>query len=349
MCDGNPNAEGAVTARLFTFIGVTTGASAMMRIFPRWRDLLGLGADVEIRGRDLPLDAPARRYREVVQDLKDDPSTLGALVTTHKLNLYRAGHDLFDEVDEYAQLLGEVSCIGKREGRLRGWAKDPVSAGEVLQALLGAGYFGRTGAQVLCLGTGGAGSAIILALMLRPAWADRPRRIIATDRSAERLDSLRTLHRRLGSDVPIDYVRTDGPDVSDTLVAGLSPHALVINATGQGKDSSGSPLTDAVRFPAHSIAWDLNYRGELTFLHQARSQAAASDVRAEDGWQYFILGWAGVIAEVFERPISGDELHLLAQDAALTRPSPADRDRVAEDGAADGDRDGDGRRRQGRH
>jgi len=50
----------------------------------------------------------------------------------------------------YARLCGEVSCIAKRDGRLRGWAKDPISAGRTLGSILGRGYFGRVGGEVLC-------------------------------------------------------------------------------------------------------------------------------------------------------------------------------------------------------
>ena len=54
--------------RSFTFIGVTTAQSSIMRIFPRWRDLLGLGPDVEMAGWDLPLHAPPEDYCAAVTD-----------------------------------------------------------------------------------------------------------------------------------------------------------------------------------------------------------------------------------------------------------------------------------------
>ena len=57
--------------------------------------------------------------------------------------------------------------------------------------------------------------------------------------------------------------RADGP---------LPPASLVINATGMGKDLPGSPITDRGLFPMRGIAWELNYRGELQFLHQALAQ-----------------------------------------------------------------------------
>ena len=42
--------------RRFAFVGVTTGKSAIMRVFPAWAEHLGLG-NVEMRGHDLPMHA----------------------------------------------------------------------------------------------------------------------------------------------------------------------------------------------------------------------------------------------------------------------------------------------------
>jgi shikimate 5-dehydrogenase len=100
-------------------------------------------------------------------------------------------------------------------------------------------------------------------------------------------------------------------------VAALKPGSLVINATGLGKDAPGSPLTDAVQFPEQGIVWDLNYRGDLIFLDQARVHAAAKHLQIEDGWTYFIHGWTHVIAEVFHIaiPTSGLDFDALAKIA----------------------------------
>ena len=291
-----------------------------MRIFPRWRDRLGLGADVEMAGCDLPLHAPAGRYRALVEEIKASPQHVGALITAHKIDLYRAAQDLFDEVDPYAQLCHEVSCIAKRDGRLLGWATDPISAGRSLDVILGPGYFGRTGGQVLCFGAGGSGVAISLHLLTRPDAADRPARLIMTNRSVGRLESLAALHRQLDSDVSVEYVHAGDPASGDRLMAQLPPGSLAINATGMGKDTPGSPITDAARFPENGIAWELNYRGELDFLRQAWAQRESRHVRVEDGWQYFIFGWTAALEEVFDRPISDEELEALSRDAAFARP-----------------------------
>jgi shikimate dehydrogenase len=68
-------------------------------------------------------------------------------------------------------------------------------------------------------------------------------------------------------------------------------------------------------FPAESVAWDLNYRGELVFLHLARAQAERG-VRAADGWRYFLHGWTEVIAEVFELDLTPERFDALAAAAA---------------------------------
>lgn len=59
------------------FVGVTTGQSSIMKMFPIWAKELGL--DAEIKGIDLPIHAPAEDYRAVVQFFRDDPLSLGAL------------------------------------------------------------------------------------------------------------------------------------------------------------------------------------------------------------------------------------------------------------------------------
>lgn len=308
-------------SRVFLFIGVTTGHSAIMRIFPRWRDLLGLGADVEIVGRDMPVHAPPAHYRALVSMMKEDANILGGLVTTHKLDLYTAARDLIDDVDWYAQVCAEVSCLAKRDDRLLGWAKDPVAAGRTLAGMLGPGYFARTGAKALCFGAGGAGTAIALHLLTASAVDGRPAGIIVTDRAAARVNSLRALDRKIASAIPFEVVENSDPRVNDALMRDLPPGSLVINATGMGKDIPGTPVTNDARFPERGIAWDLNYRGILDFMSQAAAQRDDRGVQVEDGWGYFIQGWAAALEEVFQRPVGDQELDRMAEAAAFARPA----------------------------
>lgn len=306
----------------FYFIGVTTGSSSIRPVFPVWARHLGLGpgadGDVELVGIDLAIHAPAEHYRTVVDFIKSDPLSLGALVTTHKIDLYEAATDLFDEVDPLARLMGEVSSISKRHGSLRGHAKDPISAGLALEAFLPPDHFAAGPADLVIFGAGGSAVAIDWYLSDPHRGAERPATIMITDRSRPRLQTVTRVHREAGRDLPLQTVVADDATVNDRVLASARPGSVVINATGLGKDAPGSPLTDAAVFDEQAIVWDLNYRGDLVFLEQARRQQ--QPLRIEDGWVYFIHGWTQVIAEVFgvDIPVSGDgfeELSRLAEGA----------------------------------
>jgi len=311
--------EGKVTQEnRFSFIGVTTGKSAIMRVFPEWARYLGL-KHVRIVGYDLPIHAPAETYRSLVERLKRDPVELGGLVTTHKIDLFHACRDLFDYIDPFAELCHEVSCLSKDDGSFCVHAKDPISAGKSLDLILDDGYWGRTGGHCLCLGAGGSAIAITLHLMTREADEDRPQRIVVVNRSEPRLRAMAKVHRQMGTPVSVEYVCSADPVANDELVSLLPAGSLVINATGRGKDSPGSPITDAAVFPEGGIAWELNYRGELDFLHQAWRQVEPRGLAVHDGWEYFVFGWTAVLDEVFKLSLTDGQLRELSTIAKANR------------------------------
>jgi len=298
------------------FIGVTTAKSSIMKVFPEWAAYLDLG-DCRIRGIDLKQHDRPERYREVVAHIKSDPLSLGALVTTHKIDLLSACRDQFDHLDEYAGLMGEVSSISKRGRKLIGHAKDPITSGLALEAFLPDRYWAATGAEVFVMGAGGSSIAITWHLMKAEHGPNRPSKIIVANRTRPRLRQIERLHKRFDPEFPTEYHHTPQPELSDAIVGRLKPGSLVINATGLGKDWPGSPITDAALFPQGGIAWDFNYRGDLVFLDQARARQRERNLRIEDGWLYFIHGWTRVIAEVFHAslPVEGpvfDELSAIA-------------------------------------
>ena len=302
------------------FIGVTTGKSSILKVFPQWARHLGLG-DCRIVGIDCKWHDTEDAYRTVVSFIKQDPLSLGALVTTHKIDLLAAARDMFDELGPDAALLGEVSCISKRNGMLRGHAKDPITSGLSLEAFIPAGHFGETGSDVCVLGAGGSSLATTLYLMRTRPADDRPRRILVTNRSEGRLKHMEEVHSRANPSMEVQYHHCPRPEQNDEVISRLRPHSLVANATGLGKDAPGSPLTDSAVFPEQGFAWDFNYRGDLLFLDQARAQKKSRRLRIEDGWVYFIHGWTRVIAEVFdiEIPVSGPEFDELSRIAAGAR------------------------------
>ena len=309
----------AATQRTMYFIGVTTGKSSIMKVFPAWSAHLGL--DAVMKGIDFAPNSEPAAYRDAVDFIKRDPLSLGALVTTHKVNLLKASKDLFDELDPYARTLHEISSISKRGGRLIGHAKDPITAGASFEAIVPEGHWANTGAALCILGSGGSSLALTLYLHnKKQGGGDVPGHIVVTARREASLAEMRHVHGQIGFNIPIDYRLAPTPAEADKVVAQLPPRSMVVNATGLGKDGPGSPLTDAVIFPEGGLIWEFNYRGELVFLDQARAASAARSLTVHDGWVYFIHGWTRVIAEVFDIdiPMSGpafEDLSRIARDA----------------------------------
>jgi len=281
----------------FYFIGVTTSKSSIMKVFPLWMKILGR-EDVVIEGIDCNIHDEPAVYRQAVAQIKHDPLSLGALVTTHKIDLLTAAGDMFDYLDPFAQIAGEISCISKLEGRLEGHAKDPITSGLSLDAIIGKDYFGLSAGEVLSFGAGGSAIATLLHLISKEDKGDRPKRFTFVNRSQGRLDHAREMVSNLRTDIEIEYIQNADPAVNDRIMDNFPPHSIIINATGMGKDTPGSPITWEGKFPLDSIAWEFNYRGELDFMHQALAQVESRKVRVEDGWLYFVHGWTQVVAQV---------------------------------------------------
>jgi shikimate dehydrogenase len=290
-----------------------------MKVFPRWVEVLG-HPDVVIEGIDHVLRDSPEAYCQTVAQIKYDPLSLGALVTSHKVSLAEAAHHMFDELDPYAQITGEISCIAKVNGRLIGFAKDPITGGMSLDATLGEAYFARTQGEVLCFGAGGSGVAISLHLINKQAPEDRPKRMVVTNRSQERLDKLQAIVAGLDTDIQFEFICNSDPKRNDAIMDAMPAGSVVINASGLGKDAPGSPITDAGEFPRNGIAWELNYRGELDFWHQAMGQQERRGVFVEDGWLYFVHGWTAHVAEVLGIDLDQATFDLLAQIATDLRP-----------------------------
>jgi shikimate 5-dehydrogenase len=304
----------------FYFVGVTTTKSSIMRVFPRWARQLGLG-DVDIRGIDCRLHDEPEVYRRIVSFIKADPLSLGALVTTHKMDLLEAARSQFEYLDPYAELLGEVSSISKRGKELRGHAKDPITSGLSLEAIVPEGWWKSGAAEICILGAGGSSLALTSYIMKQKKRDEWPSRIVVTNRSPRRLEHMKQVHASINPGLKMDYVLAETAGVNDEVVSALRPRSLVVNATGLGKDAAGSPLSDAARFPEEGLVWEYNYRGDLVFLDQARAQEKSRSLRIEDGWVYFIHGWTRVISEVFaiDIPTSGPAFDQICRIAAESR------------------------------
>ncbi|MEU4569577.1 hypothetical protein [Micromonospora sp. NPDC023956] len=293
------------------FIGVSTTSSAIHRVFAAWRPLLGL-EEVDLVGIDVPVGADPAVYRQVVAHLRDDEHSRGALVTTHKLDLYAASRDLFRRVNDDAARLRETSALVARDGWVDGLALDTVTSQMALRSIVP----DMAGRDVLVMGAGGAALALCDYFAHR-AGADAPGRVVVTDIADQRLAAITDDVAAGDPAITWRTHRLAPGDVHDDLLAGLAPGALVVNATGMGKDRPGSPLSDDATFPPGGYAWEFNYRGELGFLRQARARAEADALTVADGWRYFVHGWTRAIDAVFDLdiPTEGPDFERL-DDAA---------------------------------
>lgn len=302
------------------FIGVTTGKSSIMKVFPRWMEHLGIEATIQ--GMDfVPRSEPAL-YRKAISFIKQDPLSVGALITTHKIEAYQASKDLFDGAGKYTQLLGEASSVSKRGSELWAHAKDPITSGLSLEAFMPKGHWKKSNGHMLLLGAGGSSLALTLYLVNKAKEDDDvPKKVVVTNRSSGRLEEMKRIHSKLALPFEVDYHLCPTPELNDVVVNTLPAGSMVINATGLGKDGPGSPITEAAVMPENGYVWEFNYRGELLFLDQAESQRKEKNLVIEDGWEYFLHGWTRVIAEVFhiDIPTEGPEFEKLGQIARDTR------------------------------
>ena len=291
------------------FIGVSTSSSSIMKIFPAWNKILGINASIS--GIDIPLNANPDSYISAINQMVNDSECRGALVTTHKLSLYQHAKSLFQEFDDFADTCGEVSCVKIKNGKVSGFAKDPISAGLAIKDFLPNDFFDSQN-EVLLIGDGGAAIAIAwyLSSLPRP-----PAKIHVLGKDPSRLNNLfKVISKRL----PQIEVSISKPEIIKTI-AQSGKALLIINATGMGKDLPGSPWPNELLFPKNSYLWELNYRGSLEFYHQGKSQEQSQQLTVVDGWNYFIYGWTLVISEVFDLKIDSKILTELKTQALINR------------------------------
>lgn len=291
------------------FAGVTTGQSLIHLAFPLWMD--DLGRDVLLAGRDLPLGASRASYRGFVRDLGGDRGAVGAVITAHKVGIYAAAHDLFAELDEFASECREINAIRRDDSGLSGFARDPLSVGWQ------AARIWPRGEHAVCLGAGGTAIALGWHLLSRDA---PPARMVFTDQAVPAARRLRGVLGRRAAARRVELVIKVGEGPWDEAVATAPPGALIVNATGLGKDKPGAPVSAGVRYPVGSVVWDLNYRGDLVMLSQARDQARSGGLRVHDGWGLFCDGWAAALGPILCMPGGPAAGRRFAEVAAHLRP-----------------------------
>jgi shikimate dehydrogenase len=282
------------------FVGVSTSGSSAIALFPGW--CAALGIDAELVPVDLPIGAPAKAYRQLVADLGADEEAAGAVVTTHKVALFETSADLFVSRDRSVDLFEEISCVSAGGRGLGANTIDPASVARTLSEILPRPV---DEASALVFGAGGAGTAVSAALLTdrTSTW-----NVTLADTVDSRLAQAERIFSALSVQDRATLVRAGGSEDNDDALSKAPPGSFVVNATGMGKDVPGSPLSGRVSFPKRALVWDLNYRGELTLLDQARTQARDRGLRVEDGRRLFVHGWAEGLRQIFGREVAVETL-----------------------------------------
>ncbi len=317
------------------FLGVSTAGSAVHRYFPRWAG--NFPEPVRLIGVDLPGAAPRRRYRDLLDWIARNEQIRGMVITSHKIDLFRAGFSSFAAADRLSGMLGEISALRRTpSGDLLAYATDPLSSRAAATEL----NLGASGGETICFGAGGAAVALMAALTLPETELTREAQstpdaaccapgasapgnplgggdIHVTDVLAGRLANLMHVAGSLGVASRVVPHLQKSPSGNTEVLAGHPGARLVVNATGLGKDSPGSPLASEAVMPRRCVVWDMNYRGPLTFLQQARAQQDALGLRIADGWRFFLHGWTNALAPILDVP-PGDPILASVLDTRRT-------------------------------
>jgi shikimate dehydrogenase len=189
-----------------------------------------------------PIEVGAEGLAGLIDDIRRDPSVLGANVTIPHKELVIP---LLDELDSVARAMGAVNTISRDGARLKGWNTD----GRGFDAALTELGFEVAGKVAAVLGAGGAARAVVASLLRR---VDRVYVLNRTLARAERLC------RELG-------VERGGPASITELDQVVAKAHLVVNATP-------ADLPQAASIQAPRLYFDLRSRksatGRLMLLHQ---------------------------------------------------------------------------------
>jgi shikimate dehydrogenase len=291
------------------FVGVRTQGSAALSAFPGWMGVLR--EDIRLQGVDLPLDTDAQGYRDLLRRLRSRSDVVGVVITGHKARLFESAGSELDSLDRFARLCREVSVVRRDGGQLVGCAVEPRSVKATLARMLEPGHWGATGGELLIFGAGGTAAAL-LACLYDPLTAPRdvPGVVHLIDIDAARAKALQesVLTWRTGVSVRVPH-----PSLATETLIALPASSLIVNATGLGKDQPGSPVPLPAPWPNRAIVWELNYRGQLPMLTDARAATRRRSLEVYDGWTLFIQGWSEALGTILRHNLNA------AQQGAFER------------------------------
>jgi len=215
--------------------------------------------NLDIRCEEWEIDDPAR-LESLVNYIRRE-EVLGANVTIpYKESLV----PFMDELDETTRMMGAITTIAKRNGKLIGYNTDSMG---FMQALTTEGGFEPKGKQVVILGAGGVarGCSFILA-------TSGVSSIMIVNRTLSRAHALASELKQICSDVQV----MDYEDIR--LKEAIGNSALLVNCTSFGMKWSAlegkSPIREGL-IPKGQLVFDVVYKPLETPLLKMAKEAGA--------------------------------------------------------------------------
>lgn len=291
----------------YLFLGVSTKNSSVNKTFPYW--MKEIDSNAALYGMDLSLNSPRKSYLEFIE-MATCPDVVGALITSHKTDVFRHGQSFFSDISQDATELKEISSIrhNTSTGELFAHNTDIVGSRRALAELTTKNERWLNGdGNITILGAGGACLSLLKALERYQNFSGK---IFLTEKSLDRISEIKDILDRLNLNIIIE----PSENTEDVIrSSGAAP--LVINATGVGKDIQGSPISNIDCIGREATVWELNYRGDLTLLNDLRETISSNNLIIQDGWDFFVDGWMNNICFGLSIPIS-DDLSIKFQKAA---------------------------------
>ena len=286
-------------------VGPNAALSEAAAVFDDWAEALDL-PDWELVTVPLATDAGRDAVQAALAGARAT-SVRGVVVRGgSRLSVFEYGGPLVRAADDAVRRFGAVSCLLPTDGGWDGYALDPVATVRVLDRVAGVQYWSSvTSADAVVLGAGSTGRILALSLLqLSPG----PRRVLVTDVAQSRLDALIELARERGVSERLVTRRVTGAAGNDDVLDLAAEASLVVNATGIGHESYGSPVTEAAQLPLRGIVWELNHEGPLEFLESVNRQADDLLLRVHDGWDLSLETWAEALSRITGRVITSAQL-----------------------------------------
>lgn len=267
----------------YRFLGVSTSKSLVNEAFPRWMNVLE--KDISLQTFDLPIGSSEKSYLQYCSELKH-PNVVGSLITSHKTEIYEYCRGQFSILSNEATKLREISAIRNTDtlGELHGHNTDLEGARRSFEKLSVQNDNWISGSrEVVIIGAGGACISILHCIQEHFPEVEK---VSVTEISQERITTAKEIADN-------NSFRAEFFLSSETerRIANSGKAPLVINASGVGKDTPGSPVSNTSCFPKNSTFWELNYRGDRELFFRLRDQSGSANFTIEDGWQFFVDGW----------------------------------------------------------